>query len=255
VLQSRSFLRVFELAMLVVVLGAVLCAASGRRLALDLGHPEVTIVMLTTNTTLSRDRVSGFLAKTPVDIRSNVHFFTGVNHRDFTQQAEMVDRQGLAELNSQQKNNGKVFPPGSKERSPGAFACALGHYALWEQASETPGWTVVLEDDARVMPGMNMDKLLRVATSNQGGAPEFVWLEGRPCGPGFGTAAYALSQAFARDLLKRFRFHRVVDHFLIQEVAPRNAHGVCPPFADMPFTHGYKVGDQGLEGESEIRSA
>mmetsp|Transcript_2 Transcript_2/g.7 ORF Transcript_2/g.7 Transcript_2/m.7 type:complete len:195 (-) Transcript_2:451-1035(-) len=193
------------------------------------------------------------MSRTPPEGLSKVEFAMGVNARQYGGgPAELLKYQRLVNLTAeQQKNGGSLKTQG--HLSSGSLACALGHYSIWQKAAQHPGWTVVLEDDASVRPGTDWNKIVNVATSNK--KIGFVWLEGRPCGPGWGTAAYSLSQSFAKKLLKLYKFDKVVDGWLLEDVVPRHLPGVCPKASDMPFMHGKDFRDDGLHGgESEIRS-
>lgn len=99
----------------------------------------------------------------------------------------------------------------------GGLGCAESHIAVWRQAAQTPGWTIVFEDDTTLRPNFDA-QLARILTRLPPDASmlyfgniigsaiakslteydDTLWLMD---GNHWGTYAYAVSQAAAQTLL------------------------------------------------------
>mmetsp|Transcript_63161 Transcript_63161/g.169392 ORF Transcript_63161/g.169392 Transcript_63161/m.169392 type:complete len:193 (-) Transcript_63161:183-761(-) len=153
----------------------------------------------------------------------------------------MLQKQNLLKLTVEQEAN--AVKMAEKDRGGGAVACALGHLALWKKASQFPGWTVILEDDATLQNGWNASTLRDGLLSTAVG--QLLWLEPRSCprlrdpgpgaalyvaGGGYGTVAYAVTAHTASRLYKLFDFSQPVDLWM-----QRHGMGSC----EVGFDHVY----------------
>jgi len=172
---------------------------------------DINFVLLTLNTELGRQRVHHFLdSGLPRDLRCRLDIFYGLNYKEFPDNQHIADDASIVGLSALQKQQGlQEF-----EHNGGAFCCAMGHFAIWKQASQFAGWTVVLEDDAMLQSGWDFARLKALLQNSVEG---FAYLEPRPCTLGEGSTAYAISQERASDLVQSYDFHRYVDMWMIQE--------------------------------------
>mmetsp|Transcript_98002 Transcript_98002/g.224721 ORF Transcript_98002/g.224721 Transcript_98002/m.224721 type:complete len:335 (+) Transcript_98002:75-1079(+) len=225
-------------------------------------HVTLRLKVLTVDTPLGHDRLAATLGSmaTESHFRELSAAFHGVFFRDFTSVQDMLVHQTLVPPLSA-KIKRKAESMSQRDRGGGAVACALGHYAIWLEAMQAPGWTVVLEDDAVLQRGWTAQMLQHVLDKS---THDVVWLEGRSCPHmvepgqgramsrvfpgGFGTTAYAISPKGAAWLVEQYDFGRPVDLWM-QE----NADAVCEVSQDhsprlplLPFKEG--------KARSEIRS-
>lgn len=222
------------------------------------------MLVLTTGNRVGQQRLNQLLKNLGHDFDNfNVTQLAGIDMRQFTNEDEEMS-QNVIPMNREQRAQWLLTDMGfgpvhgkrtSKEyESNGALACSLGHWKMWQLASNaTSGkWTVILEDDAQPAAGVTGRSLEELLATVPEGVDE-VFLDDRHCqsfgghvgvvsGSGLnhfamGSTAYAVTAAGAKAMLA-VPFRYPADHWLNVPVRTGAIKAYCP--AALPaFVHEY----------------
>lgn len=210
---------------------------------------DINFLVLTMDTHSSSERRShGALNNTLSQISNHVEMIHGVDVGSYGSVAEQACRQELVPLNLTQIQNAVWSLPSyffDRSEAFGALGLALGHVAMWTEAAALPGWSVLMEDDAVLELGWTHEDLVQFIGENSTGG--IVDLEARGCLKQWGSAAYAVTQEKAKELLRKYMYEQPVDVFLWQIHAPNavgqvvDARGnssnfTCPNYTAWPMS-------------------